>query len=206
MRAALVLALCLLLSALGSCKTNRQAEVAGVWIAQAEGITKAPPGEDIAIHKGTALETLPDGPVVRLAVDRDVLWSQVRDLRKQILAAGKTPYLIVADNRKIGSIELYDELEGEPINVYVSVGGKLCVAPPNSPEAKCVQRGDKLHVDRAFTRELVREAVNAYGLRDVLVDIPADLEWADVVRSVDGARTSFFHDKSAAKVRVRLKP
>lgn len=205
----MALALCLLLGSfgnvVGSCKSNRQAEVAGVWIAQAEGITKAPPGEDIAIYKDTKLETLPEGPNMRLAINRDVLWSQVRGLRKQILAAGKTPILIVADDRKVGSIELYEDLEGEPINVYVSVGGKLCVAPPGSPEAKCVQRGDKLHVDRAFTRELVREAVNAYGLHDVLVDIPADLEWADVVRSIDGARTSFFHDKSAAKVRVRLK-
>ncbi len=138
---------------------------------------------------------------VRLAIARDVLWSEVRDLRKQILASGRTPYLIVADGRNVGAFILYEELKGEPINVYVSVGGKLCVAPPRSREAKCVQRPDKSHVDRAFTRELVREAVKEYGLHDVLVDLPVDLEWGDVVRAVDGARTCCFEEN----VRVRLK-
>jgi hypothetical protein len=201
------LAVCLLLmtSCGTSCNSNRQATVEGIWIAQADGITRAPEGATIAIEKNTTVDSLPDDDVVRLAIARDVLWSQVRGLRKQIEAAGKTPVLLVASDRKVGAIELFETLEGDPINVFVSVGGKLCVAPPGSPEAKCVQRGDKLHVDRAFTRELVREAVNAYGLRDVLVDVPADLEWADVVRSVDGARTAFFHEKTAARVRVRLK-
>lgn len=199
------LALCLLIASAVSCKSNRQAEVAGIWIAQAEATTKVPKGPDVAISKDTTLDPLPEDASIRLAIARDVRWSAVRDLRKRILAAGKTPFLLVAHDRNVGAIELYETLEGEAINVYVSVGGKLCVAPPGSPEAKCVQRGDKLHVDRAFTRELVREAVNAYGLRDVLVDVPADLEWADVVRAVDGARTCFFYDKKAAKVRVRLK-
>lgn len=199
------LALCLLMASAGACKTNRQAEVAGVWIPQAEGTIKAPKGPNVAINTDTTLDPLPADASIRLAVAREVRWSVVRDLRERILAAGKTPYLLVANDRKVGAIELYDTLEGEAINVYVSFGGKLCVSPPRTREAKCVKPAAGIHVDRAFTRELVREAVNAYGLRDILVDVPADLEWADVVRAVDGARTCFFYDKKEAKVRVRLK-
>ncbi len=200
----LVVGLALLLG-LAACKFNRHAEVSGVSVAQADGIMPAPDGVDVVVTPGLKLDALPEGKVVRLAIAREVLWSQVRDLRKELLAAGKLPVLLVARDRKVGAMELFDELEGEPINVYVSVGGKLCVSPPHTPEAKCVQPFDKRHVDASFTRELIREAVNGYGLHDVLVDVPADLEWADVVRSVDGARTAFLFDKQAAKVRVRLK-
>ena len=144
---------------------------------------------------------MPDEKHIRLAIARDVLWSHVRGLRKEILKQGKVPHLLVASGNRVGGMELYEELEGEAIEVVVSVGGKLCVSPPNTPEAKCVQRADKKHVDRSFTRELVREAVKAYHLHDVNVKVPPDLEWADLVRAVDGARTCCFDDK----VRVRLK-
>ena len=193
--------------ALTSCKIERQARVEDIWVAQAAGLITPPKGKTLPIIRGTTIETLPDTPHVRLAIARDVEWSQVRALRKQILDAGKTPYFIVADDRKVGALALYEELQGDAIDVFVSVGGKLCVAPPNSPEAKCVQRGDKLHVDRAFTRELVREAVGAYGLHDVLVKIPPDLGWGDVARAVDGARTCCLLDdrKDNDVIRVRLK-
>ena len=187
--------------AFSSCKSNRQAEVKGVWVAQADGLSKLPKGETLAVNKGFSIETLPDADNILLAVARDVQWSLVRGLRKQILDAGKTPYVIVASDRKTGALELYEELQGEAIDVFVSVGGKLCVAPPDSPEAKCVQRHDKLHVDRAFTRELVREASKAWHLYDVTVEIPPDLEWGDVARAVDGARTCCYE----TQVRVRLK-
>jgi hypothetical protein len=202
------LAACLVAGiALLGCKIERQARVEDIWVAQAAGLITPPKGKTLPIIRGTTIKTLPETPYVRLAIARDVEWSEVRALRKQILDAGKTPYFIVADDRKVGALALYEELQGEAIDVFVSVGGKLCVAPPNSPEAKCVQRGDKLHVDRAFTRELVREAVGAYGLHDVLVKIPPDIEWGDVARAVDGARTCCLLDdrKDNDVIRVRLK-
>ncbi len=200
------LALAAALFALGSCKSKSQAEVAGVWVAQAEGIEKLPKGKAVALVRGqvpasAADPSLGEGSDVLLAIARDVRWSKIRDLSEELVTAGRTPHLIVANGRDTGSFKLRDELQGEAIKVFVSVGGKLCVAPPNSPEAKCVQRGDRSHVDRAFTRELVREAVKGYRLHDVIVDVPADLEWADVVRAIDGSRTCCFEDK----VRVRLK-
>ena len=192
--------------ALVSCKSKSQAEVAGVWVAQAEGIEALPTGKAVALVRGqlpadASDPVLGESKDVLLAIARDVRWAKIRDLSKGLVERGRVPHLIVANGRKKGSFKLRDELQGDPIKVFVSVGGKLCVAPPNSPEAKCVQRGDRSHVDRAFTRELVREAVKGYGLHDVLVDVPADLEWADVVRAVDGSRTCCFEDK----VRVRLK-
>ncbi len=193
--------------ALSACKFERQAHVKDIWVPQAAGLIDAPKGESLPIIRGTVLKTLPKAPHVRLAIARNVVWSEVRALRKQVIDAGKTPYFIVADERKVGAIELYEDLQGEAIDVFVSVGGKLCVAPPGSPEAKCVQRGDRLHVDRAFTRELVREAVGAYGIHDVLVKVPPDIEWGDVVRAVDGARTCCLLDdrKDNDVIRVRLK-
>ena len=189
------------------CQGKRQAHVADIWVAQAEGLSDAPEGDTLAITPGLAAPALPESTIVRLAVARGVRWSEVRDLRKRILSAGKTPYLMVADERKVGAIELYDSLQGEAMNLFVSAAGKVCVAPQGSPEAKCVQSGDKTHVDRAGTRALIREAVGAYGLHDVLVDVLPDIEWADVVRSVDGARTCCLLDdrKDNDTIRVRLK-
>lgn len=197
----LALALATAIPLLGSCKSRSQAEVKGIWVAQAEGIETLPDGDTIPMNRGVVPDDLGSTPDLRIAIARDVRWSAVRDLRKRLMEQGRVAHLVVANGRKKGGFQLYEELQGEPINVFVSVGGKLCVAPPGSPEAKCVQRGDRTHVDRAFTRELVREAVKGYGLHDVVVDVPADLDWADVVRAVDGARTCCFEDK----VRVRLK-
>lgn len=192
----------LVLLALASCKTTpRHAKVEGVLIAQADALLKVPDGATFAVVKGTTLAAIPDAQEIRLAIARDVLWSDVRDMRKEILRQGKVPHLLVASGNRVGGLQLYEELEGEAIDVVVSVGGKLCVSPPNTPEAKCVQRADKKHVDRSFTRELVREAVKAYHLHDVLLVAPPDIEWADLARAVDGARTCCFEDK----VRVRLK-
>ncbi len=194
--AATILSLC-------ACKVERQAHIEGIWVAQADGLSKAGKGETLAITRGLEIKTLPASDNVRLAVARDVEWSQVRTLRKRILEAGKTPYLMVASDRKTGSLELYEKLESETaIDVFVSVGGKLCVAPPGiNQEGKCVDHPVNEHVDRSHTRELVREAVKGWGLHDVIVEVPPDLQWADVARAVDGARTCCFEDK----VRVRLK-
>jgi hypothetical protein len=214
-RSTLCLAACFsLLFVLGACSSDkqghcrRQACIGDIWLAQSDGLIKAGEGETLNVTRGVAVESLPDSQNVRLAIARDVLWSQVRSLRKEIIAAGKTPFLMVASDLKTGALELYEELQGEEfIDVFVSVGGKLCVSPPNTPEAKCVKSGMGIHVDRAHTRELVREAVKAWGLHDVLVDVPPDLEWADVARAVDGARTCCRLDDSLkdTAIRVRLK-
>ena len=52
-----------------------------------------------------------------------------------------------------------------------------------------VQGLDEKHIHRAFVRGNVDEAARAYQLREVQVRVEPDVEWADVVRTVDGART-----------------
>lgn len=190
----------------GACKSRSQAYAANVWIAQAEGIMNKPKGTAVAIVRGEVPTVITEelfgtSQDVLLAVARDVQWHHIRDLRKALIDAGRVPHLLVANQRKVGTLKLRDTLKGEPIRLDVSVGGKICVSPPNSIKARCAERGDRKHVDRALTRESIRDAVKAYGLHDVLVDVPADLEWAEVVRAIDGARTCCFEDI----VRVRLK-
>lgn len=180
---------------------RRQAEVDGVWIAQADALQKVPEGARVSLKEGETAQELPDASNIHLVIPREVLWRDVRAMAERIRKEGKIPHLLVASGREVGAIELEDKLEGRAIEVFVTTEGKLCVRPPKSREAKCVQRMDKMHVDRAFTRELVREAVAAYKLEDVIVEVPPDLQWADLVRAVDGARTCC-GDK---EVRVRLK-
>jgi len=195
------LTLTLLAASLG-CKTvPRQAKVEGILLAQADSLLKVSDGETLVVTPGAKVESATEEKHIRLAIAREVLWSEVRGIRKQLLSAGKVPHLLVASGNRLGGMELYEELEGEAIEIVVSVEGKLCVSPPNTAEAKCVQRPDKKHVDRSHTRELVREAVKVYHLHDVSIRVPPDLKWADLVRAVDGARTCCFEDK----VRVRLK-
>jgi len=195
----LVLAALLSLS-IAACKSNREATVEGVWVAQASQIEPLPKIARIVVTKNAKPIIAKAEGDVALVLDRDVLWSQVQALREKLVEQGRHAYLVVANGRNVGTFNLYDELKGVSIRVFVQEGGKLCVSPPNTPEAKCVQRLDKVHVDEVFTRELVREAVKGYQLHDVRVEVPADLGWADVVRAIDGARTCCFKEE----VRVRL--
>ena len=84
---------------------------------------------------------------------------------------------------------LTDEITGPAIQITSTPDGKFCVGPPTVELAKCVQSSDKLHINRAFVREIMRDAVAAYGLTEAEVHGVAALEWADVVKTVDGART-----------------
>jgi hypothetical protein len=196
-------ALLLLLAALGpSCKANRQAEVAGIWIAQADSLLPVPEDAPVLTLKpGEPLGAPPEGKDIRLAIARETPWSEVRTAIETLRKAERTPHLLVASERKVGGLSLSDEMQGAAIDVIVMDEGKLCVAPPESREAKCVQRPDRKHIDRAYTRELVREAVKGYGLRNAVIEVPPNLQWADLVRAVDGARTCCFEKE----VRVRLK-
>jgi hypothetical protein len=141
--------------------------------------------------------TIPAAPVVQLAIDRDVPWAQVKasldimDQRKQ------TPVLLVAERRKVRAFPRFDvvareaipDLVKHAIEITAYTDGKACVRHPEVAEAKCVQTPSGQYIDGAFTRELVREAVKGYGMSKTAVDLPPDLQWDDVVRVVDGART-----------------
>lgn len=180
----------LLLASLSACKGKGQAKVDGVLVPQAsiviepeEGPTLKVPGDDTA--------ELPDAPVIRLAIARDVSWREVNALLRRIEAAGKRPVLLVGKRHRVYGFELgTDDIDMKRAIALTSTAeGKVCVAPPGSAEAKCAQAMDTVRIDLAYTRKLVREASHAYGLTDVDALVAPSLSWADVVRTVDGARS-----------------
>jgi hypothetical protein len=170
-------------------KAKGHAKVDGILLPQARGVADAPDGPTLHIP-GDDLTTLPDAPIIRLAIARDVPWKTVLALMVRIEEAGKRPVLLVGKRLKVREFIISDELENsDSIALTATVDGKSCVSPPGVPEAKCVQPLDKDRIDRAHTRKLVREAMNVYHLTDVNVEVPPNLGWADVVRTIDSART-----------------
>ncbi len=175
---------------MAGCKGRGQAKVDGILVPQATGVVE--PEEGPTLHvPGDDTSVLPDGPVVRLAIARDVKWYEVNALIKRIEAAGKRPVLLVGKRHRLRAIELSDgEIDlDKAIKLTATLDGKSCVGPPDSNQAKCAQPMDSVRIDRAYTRKLVREASNAYDLTEVDVQVARKLPWADVVRAVDGART-----------------
>ncbi|MCG8416576.1 MAG: hypothetical protein MJE77_01380 [Proteobacteria bacterium] len=133
--------------------------------------------------------TIPNDPVVKLAIDRLVPWAKVQAVLKTIEDKKQKPVLLVAQRFKVRAFHLNDELLGPAIEVYAQMEGKICVKHPDVREAKCNQGLDETYIDPAFTRGLVREAVNGYQRTNVRVDLPDMLTWGDVVASVGGARS-----------------
>lgn len=191
-----------LLVPLGACKGNYEAKVDGVWIPQADGVESAPEGPTATIPAAGAALALPDADeIVRLAIARDVPWTEVKAAMAKVEAAGAEPVLLVGKGPRLKAFRLGDELESErTIQVFTTTEGKACVGPPGAREFKCVQRSDRTHIDRAFMRELVREAVKTYRIQDVQIEIAPALGWGDVVRALDAVRTCC----GDTPVRVRL--
>lgn len=169
-----------------------EARVNGVLLADADGVAalgdaaKAPL---VTLTLDQLEPEIPAGPVARLAVARDVSWDRVQKTLIRFDAAGVTPVLLVGQRRDVRAFTLADAIDGPSIQLTSTADGKFCVGPPDVNEAKCVQSSDRKHINRAFVRETIREAVKAYDLTEVDVIAAPDVEWADVVRTIDGART-----------------
>ena len=193
-------------AALPGCKMKGHAKVKGVLIPQADGNLPAPDGATLAVNTGTIDKAaLPAGAkIVRLAIGRKVPWTSVESLMARVVKTGARPVLLVGDFDKVKAFRLNDEPwpGGDSIRVISYIDGKACVQPPGAIEAKCVQSTGKDHIERAYLRELVREQVKIYKIRQVEVEVAKTLGWADVVRTIDGARTCCYE----TVVKVRLKP
>jgi hypothetical protein len=203
MRRAIPIALLFLLA---GCKSKGHAEVDGILIPQADGVIDAPEGATMAVNAST-IDTakVPAGAkLVRLAVAREVAWDRVAALVERVKAAGGTPLLLAGDDHKVKGFRLEDAAArgvDRTINVIAYIDGKACVQPPGAIEAKCVQSPDGKYIDRAFLRELVREQVKVFDVKTIEVELAGGLPWADVVRTIDGARTCCYD----TEVAVRLK-
>jgi hypothetical protein len=149
-----------------------------------------PAAEAPAISLPGAPATLPDGQILRVAIDRQAPVSDAHALLARLDEAGRTPVLLVADRR--GRVHAFERPpaagDAPAIRLIATPDGKACVALPDVEEAKCVTTTYG-HIDRAFTRTGVREAVTVSGLTTVAVEADPTLEWGDFVRTVDAART-----------------
>jgi hypothetical protein len=187
------------------CESKDDAKIDGVLLAQADGTFDPPEGATLAAdEKNIDAAQVPAGAkIVRLALGRKVLWNQVQDLIEKVEAAGAQAVLLVGNWHHVVAMRLQDEWPGgRALQVMAFIDGKACVQPPGAIEAKCVQSGTKQYIERAYLRELVREQVKMFDIPQVEVELPATLPWADVVRTIDGARTCC----KGTTIRVRLKP
>jgi hypothetical protein len=195
-----------LLLALAACANKGEAEVDGVLIPQADGLVDPPDGATMAVNKET-IDTAPvpgGARVVRLAIARDVPWDRVSGLIQRVESAGRTPFLLAGHAHKVKGFRLEDDgARGTErvISVISYIDGKACVQPPGAIEAICVQSPDGKYIDRAFLREQVRRQVKTFDVKTVEVELASGLPWADVVRTIDGARTCCYETKVAVRIK-----
>jgi hypothetical protein len=183
-----------------ACKGPGPKQVGEARLAQASGVEELPAGAENAPVVEILPDrpaTVPDVPVVKLAIDRDATWGQVKATLHVIDQRKQKAVLLVAERRTVRALARFDqvgdldvpELLAHAIELTAYTDGKVCVRHPTVAEAKCVQAPSRTYIDGAFTRELVREAANGYGLSKAVADLPDGLQWDDVVRVIDGVRT-----------------
>jgi len=173
------------------CDSPPLAKVGETFLVQAADTRELPANSTAETIELAKLDVTapPSAAEIRLVAGQRQQWREVRKAVAALEGAGKTVRLLSAQRRRIGEFVLYDELGDRPIEVVTRTNGQACVRLPGVKEAKCVQRADAKHIDRAHLRQLVREAIKVSKLREVAVYVPGDMEWADVVRAVDAART-----------------
>lgn len=189
----------LLLAACG--KNPYEAVVDGVVLASADKVVMPAPGPNVKLTLDHLEPQIPDVPVARLVIATDVSWGRVKTTLAAMQAKGVEPVILVGVDSDVRAFVLSDDFDGPSIHLTSTPDGKFCVGPPTTNEAKCVTSSDQKHINRAFVRETIRDAVKAYApLRNVDAMVTDDLEWGDVVRTVDGARTCC----GDTEVRVKL--
>jgi len=151
------------------------------------------------------LPAVPKGaPVVQIAAARDLPYARVRELVKAVHAAGARPVLLVGAGGKPMALPHTGAAITRSILLETEKSGddaKACMQPPEALERQCAARPGSPHVDRAFVRQIVRDAVKGYGIDVVHVKPDEQMSWADAVRAFDGARTCCGKD---AKITVSI--
>lgn len=190
---------------LAACKGPGLKKVGEATLALAMGVQDIPAAAAdaplVEVLPAREATRIPDAPMVRLAIDRQVTWGEVQVILDVMRERGQVPVLLVTERHNVKAFRIEDAFEGPAIDLLAFTDGKSCVRHPDIPEAKCVQTPSKKYIDAAFTRELVREAVRGYQMTNVEVDIPPALTWADAVRVIDAARTCCKDEKTLVKLR-----
>ena len=179
----------LVIVALAGCDSHLEAKVGGATLAQALGVVPAPAAPVVVLRRDHPPVSLPPGPV-RVAIDLHTPWAQVHGVLDDGVAAGAQPILLVGQRDRVRGFVLDDPPGREPaIRIDPTATGKFCLSPPGTAEKYCVESGDHLHISSMYVREAVRKAVTEYGLTRIRVRPTEDINWGDLVRTVDGART-----------------
>jgi hypothetical protein len=173
----------------GGCKNRLVATVDGVLLAECSGTVATVPG--VPRLKLTVADTAPISTVgaPALVIERAVPWRRVKETMDAFAKSGNQPSLLCGRVSDVETFKLEDTLvEGPTIQMVVEPKGKFCVQTPEVPQAFCVQ-GSLGHIPRADVRQTIRETMTKWKRNDVEVTIDPEVEWADVVRAIDGART-----------------
>jgi hypothetical protein len=180
-----------------------ETKVGKARLAEADGYVKAPDGPVVEVP-GPAI-TGPFTGAVRIAADREATYEDVRSAWTAVVAHGGQPSLLVANQDHLRALPPDDPVTpADAIKLVAHAGDvRACISPPDTPEATCIARKDHLHIDRAFVRSVVRQAVGAYHLHRVLVVMDPKLGWGDAVRAIDGARTCCEDDPKKIEVSVQ---
>ncbi|MEZ4360406.1 MAG: hypothetical protein R3B48_09510 [Kofleriaceae bacterium] len=204
MKSSWILALAIVAGSVTACKNRLTATVDGVLLPECDSPEEPPPAPTLAI---LAEPNVPDEQLafpagaVRLAIERAVPWARVETLLEILAGKQIEPILLVGQTYRVRRFHLNDELTGaERFTITGDAQGKFCVQTALLPNAYCV-RGAGRHIHRAFVRETVRDVVKKWGMREIEVYVDPAMEWADVVRVVDGARTCC-GPKAGVRVRV----
>ena len=192
----------LALVVVAGCQTRRLAYEGGVLLAEADAVQPAQTGPRLVVRTtDDPIAATPSGDVLRVAIERGVPWQRVRSLMQSLDQDQRRYQMIVGRGREVFAFVPSDSLGDEPvIQLLAYADGQFCVRPPESTEAYCVQ-GAGGHIPRAFVRETLRKAVKEYDRTSVSVVLDPTMEWADVVRAIDGARTCC----GSTKIRVAIR-
>jgi len=175
-------------------KSTLMAEVDGVVLPEADQTIAALDGPSVTIipQGNEDLYKLPTGPVVRIAADRGVSWRRVKQVKDRLEKQGSTPVLLagVGITTEVRAFSPYQELRpGRHLVLDASRDGSFFAGEGDRDKGTRVQSFDHLHISKSSIREVLGPLVQKSGLHDVEVRVDAHLNWADMVRAVDGSRT-----------------
>jgi len=194
----------LLLACAVACGRPMFVSIGQVTLADADGVVAPEAGPVLELGPGAdaPLPKIPAGAkVVQIAAARDLPYARVHELVQAVHAAGARPVLLVGQRGKVMALPHTVDAVAQSILLDANMEGdeaKACISPPAAVERVCTKRPGSAHVDRAFVRELVRDAVKGYQLTHVHVRPDGSLTWGDAVRAIDGARTCCGKDVAIA--------
>jgi hypothetical protein len=192
MKRALVVAVLAVVAACG--KNHLMAEVDGAVVPEADDTIAAEAGPNVTILPDAheELYKLPAGPVVRIAADRGVSWRRVKDMKERLARQGSRAVLLVGRGLtdEVRAFEPIQELRPGP-HLVLDAGkdGGFFVGPGDGGNGTRVQAFDHQHIAKSFIREAMGPMVAKTKLHDVEIRVDPHMNWVDVVRAIDGART-----------------